>query len=419
MSQRGGLHPFSLAFVDEDLEARFQSEQGETGLGGYRIITAATVVLWLLAVVLFPLGTKMPASLSTKVGLVMASLAVIAYLLNRWAVTMDRQHGLAVILTSANGVGVLYLTSAGDVVERFAAAALILILVFGFVSRTRFVYALMRTFVFLAGFGVVVLTNDGPNLLIDVSILTAAAAGSLLGLRRLERDRRVLWHRERVIADQAVAIDLERAESERLLLNVLPASVSRRLRRGESPIADSYESVSVLFADIVGFTRRAAGMSAAEVVGLVDRLFSAFDDLVVSHGVEKIKTIGDAYMVAAGIPEPLEDHAPRLVGLGLEMIEHTEQLRMTPELAIRVGIHSGPVTGGVVGTQKFAFDVWGNTVNVAARIEKAGEPGRVHVSEATMRLCGDSYRFEPTATTELKGLGPLVTYYVATRSGPE
>jgi class 3 adenylate cyclase len=412
-SEPGELDPFTLRFLDDDLEARFQREEGEAGRSGYRIITAASVLLWLIAVVLFPIGSDMPASLTTPVGLVMASVGIFALALDRWVVTMDRQHLVAALLTSANGLAVLYLMIAGGVVERFAAAALILIFVFGFVSRTRFVFALFRTAVILAGYSVVVARSDEPaSLLIDVFFLVTAAAASLLGLRRLERDRRFLWHQERVIEAQSAAIEAERAESERLLLNVLPEPVSRRLRMGESPIADDYPNVSILFADIVDFTRKASEMSASEVVGLVDGLFTMFDHLVVRHGLEKIKTVGDAYMAAAGLPEPLEDHARRIVSLGIEMIRHTEAFHLTPDLAIRVGIHSGPVTGGVVGTQKFAFDVWGNTVNVAARIQQTADPGRVHVSEETMRQCGDGYRFEPAASSELKGLGPIRTYYV-------
>lgn len=412
-SAPGELDSFTLRFLDDDLEARFQREEGEAGRSGYRIISAASVVLWLIAVVLFPIGSDMPGSLTTPVGLVMASVGIVTFALDRWVVTMDRQHLVAVLLTSTNGLAVLYLMIAGGVVERFAAAALILIFVFGFVSRTRFVFALFRTAVILAGYSVVVARSDDPaGLLIDVFFLVTAAAASLLGLRRLERDRRFLWHQERVIEAQSAAIEAERAESERLLLNVLPEPVSRRLRMGESPIADDYPNVSILFADIVDFTRKASEMSASEVVGLVDGLFTMFDHLVVRHGLEKIKTVGDAYMAAAGLPEPLEDHAQRIVSLGVEMIRHTEAFHLTPDLAIRVGIHSGPVTGGVVGTQKFAFDVWGNTVNVAARIQQTSDPGRVHVSEETMRQCGDGYRFEPAADSELKGLGPIRTYYL-------
>lgn len=232
----------------------------------------------------------------------------------------------------------------------------------------------------------------------------------------MERNRRRVWHQRLVIEEQGAAIEQERSESERLLLNVLPLAVSERLRRGESPIADDYPDVSVMFADIVGFTPISAEMPAHDVITMLSDLFSMFDDLVAERGLEKIKTIGDAYMAAGGLPEPLVDHAVLMVDLALEMLEATNSSEHFPGLSLRVGIHSGPVAGGVIGTRKFAFDVWGSTVNQAARLEATGIPGRIHVSEQTMRLTQGVFGYEPRGATELRGLGVMKTFLVVNRN---
>ncbi len=197
-----------------------------------------------------------------------------------------------------------------------------------------------------------------------------------------------------------------------MLLNVLPASVSHRLKQGESPIADSFPSVSVVFADIVGFTPLSARMTAGEVINLLSQMFTHFDDLVVERSLEKIKTIGDAYMAVGGLPEPMEAHAEKAIDLALAMIAATGPEGRWPHLGIRVGVHSGPVAGGVIGSRKFAYDVWGDTVNVASRLEETGLPGRIHVSEQTRSLAESRYGFEAREPVQMRGLPLMTTYLV-------
>ncbi|HSL76677.1 MAG TPA: adenylate/guanylate cyclase domain-containing protein, partial [Candidatus Limnocylindrales bacterium] len=198
-----------------------------------------------------------------------------------------------------------------------------------------------------------------------------------------------------------------------LLHNMLPTSISSRLLDGERTIADEYPAVTVLFADIVGFTELAGRLPAGEVVALLDRLFARFDELVADRGLEKIKTIGDAYMAAGGLPEPVADHASRVVDLGLAMIDvATHEIDPPAGLQLRVGVHSGPVIGGVIGHEKLAFDVWGETVNIASRLESQGVPGRVHVSAATRRSIGDRFHVEPSGRVLLRGYGPTDTYTI-------
>jgi class 3 adenylate cyclase len=178
--------------------------------------------------------------------------------------------------------------------------------------------------------------------------------------------------------------------SERLLGNILPGPIALRLKREENPIADEHEAVTVMFADMVNFTEFAAQHPAAEVVNRLNSLFQAFDDMVERRGLEKIKTIGDAYMVAGGLPQARADHAEAVAALALEMLAFVEALARDTgrAVAMRVGMHSGRLVAGVIGKHKFSYDVWGDTVNTAARLETAGEPGRIHISEATRRALG-------------------------------
>ena len=200
------------------------------------------------------------------------------------------------------------------------------------------------------------------------------------------------------------------------MLNVLPGSIATRLLAGERAIADEYPSVTVLFADIVGFTPLTARLPAEELVGMLGRLFARFDELVAARGLEKIKTIGDAYMAAGGLPEPLDDHAARVVDLGLAMIDvATQESDRIADIRLRVGVHSGPVIGGVIGHRKFAFDIWGETVNIASRLESQGILGRVQVSAATWRKVEDLFEAEHRGPVRLRGYGPMETYMVVGR----
>lgn len=200
----------------------------------------------------------------------------------------------------------------------------------------------------------------------------------------------------------------EAARSDALLLNVLPASVADRLKAGERPIADRLEAVTVLFADIAGFTAFASDRNAAEVVEVLGGLFSRFDALCAAHGVEKLKTIGDGYMAVAGAPAGLPDHAGAAARVALGMMEAmAETLRDHPGLGLRVGLNTGPVVAGVIGTHKFAYDVWGDTVNLASRLESRASPGTIAVSSSTRDALGDRFRVEPLGTAELKGIGAV------------
>jgi class 3 adenylate cyclase len=207
------------------------------------------------------------------------------------------------------------------------------------------------------------------------------------------------------------------ARSERLLLNVLPRSIAERLKSELRVIADLHPDVTVLFADVVDFTVFTERTEPQRVVGVLDEVFSAFDALAETHGLEKIKTIGDAYMVAAGLPEPRPDHAYAMADMALDMQTAFARLciPLGLDLAIRIGIHSGPVIAGVIGRHKFSYDLWGDTVNTASRMESHGLAGRIQVSEATYRLLKNRYEFEDRGEIALKGKGRLAAYLLVGR----
>jgi len=206
----------------------------------------------------------------------------------------------------------------------------------------------------------------------------------------------------------------EHKKSELLLLNILPKSIADRLKVSQENIADVFPHTSILFADIVGFTQLSTNMSPDEVVSLLNRYFSAYDDLTEKHRVEKIKTIGDAYMVAAGIPSRCSDHADTIMNMAIDMLEVTNRIsrELHQDLRIRIGINSGQSTAGIIGKKKFIYDLWGDTVNIASRMESHGESGKIQVAEGTYQLLKDKYAFEFRGEIEVKGKGKLKTYFL-------
>jgi class 3 adenylate cyclase len=205
------------------------------------------------------------------------------------------------------------------------------------------------------------------------------------------------------------------ARSDELLTNAIPVSIATRLKRGEERIAESYPATTVLFADLAGFTPWARETDPARVVGFLDALFTRFDELAAECGVEKIKTIGDAYMAVAGAPEPHAQHASAAIDLARGMLAALAEARrrLDVPLQLRIGLASGSVVGGVIGQQRILFDLWGDTVNTASRMQSSGVPGRIQVAQSTRELFHDSYEFDERERVEVKGLGPMTTYLLA------
>jgi adenylate cyclase len=214
--------------------------------------------------------------------------------------------------------------------------------------------------------------------------------------------------------DALVALRSEQDRAEGLLLNILPRSIAEKLKAQPRTIADQITAASILFADVVDFTPRSEHLTPAQVVGVLDDLFSHFDSLAERYGLEKIKTIGDCYMVAAGVPSPRPDHARALALMALDMLDAMRLGGAMGDLAmeLRIGINSGPVVAGVIGRKRFLYDLWGDAVNTASRMESHGTPGRIQITRATFELLDGEFRCEPRGTVTIKGKGDMETWYL-------
>jgi class 3 adenylate cyclase len=250
-----------------------------------------------------------------------------------------------------------------------------------------------------------------PLTLLGDAMSNAAMFAAVLVLGEAVRSRQALDREHRLLL-------AEQERSERLLLNVLPAPIATRLKAGEAVIADAFPEVSVLFADLVDFTRRSRRIGPAQVVATLNELFSVFDRLAQRQGLEKIKTIGDAYMVAGGLPQPRPDHAEAIAEMALAIRDEVAR-RTDPSgqpLQVRIGIDTGPVEAGVIGTSKFSYDLWGDTVNTASRMESHGIAGCIQVTERTYQRLRDGYRFQRRGPIQVRGMGEMVTYFLVGRN---
>jgi len=208
------------------------------------------------------------------------------------------------------------------------------------------------------------------------------------------------------------SLEAEKERSDQLLLNVLPAEIAEELKREGKSASTAFESATVLFADLVGFTALSRTIDAERLVALLNDLFSRFDDLAAKHGVEKIKTIGDAYMAVVGVPSPRDDHARAMADLALDMQRaHADFVAEHKlDLGLRIGLHSGPVIAGVIGKTKFAYDLWGDTVNIASRMESQGVPGKIQLSRSAREALPEGYAVRPRGRIAVKGHRAMRTY---------
>jgi class 3 adenylate cyclase len=337
---------------------------------------------------------KPPDALAYGCGLIIAALALVR---RRWP--------LGVLLASAAALQIYYLS---QYTSTYPAVPLSVALATAWAAghhRWSLVVAAWYVIGPLA-YAVSQLSEETrtPLTLLGDAVSNTAMFAAVLVLGEAVRSRR--------------ALALEQQRSERLLLNVLPAPIAERLKAGEAVIADAFPEVTVLFADLVDFTRSSRRSSPAQVVATRNELFSVFDRLAQHHGLEKIKTIGDAYMVAGGLPDPLPDHAQAVAELALAMREEVAR-RADPSgqpLAVRIGIDTGPVEAGVIGTSKFSYDLWGDTVNTASRMESHGIPGCIQVTARTYQRLQAGYRFQRRGPIPVRGMGEMVTYFLLGRN---
>jgi class 3 adenylate cyclase len=252
------------------------------------------------------------------------------------------------------------------------------------------------------------------SVLRDMANFIAIGVDNANAYKKLSKRNKELKGTLEEIRDLNEGLEIERQKAENLLLNILPKTTAERLKSGESTIADYFESATVLFADIVGFSKLSVEIGSPELlVRLLNDIFSVFDSIAGKYGLEKIKTIGDCYMLAGGVPDASNDHAERSALAALDLIGYLDDLHKTgSKLNFRVGIHSGDVVAGVIGKKKFVYDLWGDTVNTASRMESHGMPGRVHCTENFYELLKDKFNFEDRGDMDIKGKGIMHTFFL-------
>jgi class 3 adenylate cyclase len=412
----------TLRFRDPELEAAFRADFYRHNLGNLRFAFLGGVALWVIW------GLAVDGYLLVRADqsfdLAMRYLVFIPLLLVGFGLTFTREFernweriATAIVILTVL-IWVYYNSQVLTMPADYGYVGLILITAFTYtLLRLRFVLVVLTTAIAIATYvpyAIVAIHIFGVKTLL--ASLYLVTFGVLWGVAayRLERFTRLLFVRER-------QLNRERERSDSLLLNVLPQVIIDRLKAKPDGgrIAEALEEVSVMFADAVGSTEQAAKSSPEQFADTLDELFRRFDDVADRYGLEKVKTVGDAYMAVAGAPLPMAKHAEAAADMALDVLDQAAQVRWPSgePIMLRVGVATGPAVAGVIGQRKFAYDLWGDTVNLASRLEANGEPGRILVSEAVAELLEDRYEFGPPRIVELKGKGPTpVRFLVARRS---
>jgi class 3 adenylate cyclase len=404
------LRQLRLRFRDPGLEKAYRADRFRHDLGNIRFGFLAGIAIWVAWGLL--LRPYMLALSDQRLDVFMRFGVFIPILIVGLALTYTRFFGrvwewVAVAIAAATLLfWVFYVSRISTLPAEYGYIGVILITAFTYaLLRLRFVLVVLVTVI---GIGAYLPYAITAKYIVDVSLVLAmlylVSFGLLGGIAayRTERFTRDLFLRER-------QVEQERTRSDGLLLNMLPAAIVEQLKTSSGGrIAQSFDHVSVFFADAVGSTEQAARSSPEAFADALDELFSHFDEIAQRHGLEKIKTIGDAYMAVAGAPTPIADHADAAVGMAVEILTDAGKFRWPSgdPIVVRGGIATGPAVAGVIGVQRFAYDLWGDTVNLASRLETNAGPGRFLVSESTATQLSDRYDFGPPEVLEVKGKGP-------------
>jgi class 3 adenylate cyclase len=416
MAPEGGAwHPLTLNFRDTALERRYRAVEDPKAVRMLRIGSLAACVIFLFAGVILASAPDHLVPPGTWMGVALSCAFVLTGYLATFTSWVERHAQFAVAFLSFVFAAYMSLWVLRAPVEFMDNRGFLFLML-----HVMNVASLMRLRVVPAAAsasavtGVYLLVMGSSQAIPPLALLRHAfwlvlpTLWSFWLCHQLDaRSRREFVARE--------ALDRERARSESLLLNILPAAIAARLKDSQEPIAEHCENATVLFADIVGFTPLSARRKPSELVALLDDVFTRFDALAREHGLEKIKTIGDAYMAVAGLPHAQPDHALRAARMAVAMVREVQSLvPATGEaLEVRVGLHSGPVVAGVIGRSKFSYDLWGDTVNTASRMESLGLPGQVQCSPATARCLEGNFALQSRGVIEVKGKGAMETFLVA------
>lgn len=406
-------------FDDRDLERRFILDNNEKAARqarwGFAFGTFGYAVLSLIAVVIDPAlfqETKWVTYLvilptHAFAAVVVSHLGRFFYL--QWVFVFANVYSNTCVML------ILYFAPQ-EFCAKYGYGMVVCILIYTFAMlRMRTFFALLGSSLVIAEYLVFLVffrQLSAYDIVYGLAIVSFVTTAGLVSVFFFEQNLRTEFLQSRTIEKQSELLADEKRRSEALLLNILPESVANRLLSGERTIADYYENVSVLFADLAGFTSLSRRLNPHDLVRLLNRIFSHFDALAEVLGLEKIKTIGDAYMAGAGLPRPVENHAQLCfdMALGMQRIIADENKSLDEPLNLRIGIASGPVVAGVIGQNKFIYDLWGDTVNTASRMESSGLPGEIHITEPTRRALGDKASYVARGEIEIRGIGKMATY---------
>ena len=417
------LDRLRLRFRDPGLESAYRADRYRHDLGNIRFGFLAGIAIWVAWGLL--LRPYMLALSDQRLDVIMRFGVFIPLLIVGLALTFTRSFGriwewVAVAIAAATLLfWVFYVARISTLPAEYGYIGVILITAFTYaLLRLRFVLVALITVI---GIGAYLPYAITAKYIVDVSLVLAmlylVSFGVLGGIAsyRTERFTRDLFLRER-------QLEQERARSDGLLLNMLPGAIVEQLKTSSGGrIAQNFDRVSVFFADAVGSTAQAARSSPEAFADALDELFSHFDEIATRHGLEKIKTIGDAYMAVAGAPTPMADHADAAVGMAADILSEAGNISWPSgdPIVVRGGIATGPAVAGVIGVQRFAYDLWGDTVNLASRLETNAVPGRFLVSESTIGELRDRYEFGPSEILEVRGKGPTTVRVLLGRHSSE
>jgi len=411
-------HKFLLHFKDPLIEKDFRGQHESFLQNSLRSGLILSLFLWLAAIgLIYVIDPTNFRSVALSIGLTICPLYVFLIITTFSNKFLGLFHLFSAVSNLAAGLIVIHV---GSIIDEGAYPTNIALVWFMFFSlymyRLRLIMGFTVPFLYMLAFQINItwysdVSNAEYGFMTFFSWLTFVSA--LIGGYSTEKMDRKMYLLKKTISDQKDMISNEKKKSDGLLLNILPQHIAETLKEDSSTIAKHHEQVTVLFADIVGFTTLSENLSAKELVELLNKIFSAFDRLVNKFGLEKIKTIGDAYMVAGGLKSDM-NQATDLAQLGLEMQEYigTDPEILKRNLRIRIGIHIGPAVAGVIGLVKFSYDLWGDTVNTASRMESHGETGKIHVSESVVKELDEFYVFEKRPLISIKGKGEMQTYFL-------
>lgn len=411
-------HSLSLFFKDASLEKEFRKSYDKSVRLPLRYGMIISILSWFSAIplVYFIMPDELPRLALLTVGVIGSFFGLILMV-----TYIERFKGLYHIIGACSnawaGLYAIYFCSQFPGGESLILPVLIFIIFFGwYMIRLRWAAGFIAALTYVIGYNVYILgyadlQDSQITLFSFVAWITLIFA--LLAGRVAEQKSRLTWIQGKTIRQQNETIAKEKEASENLLRNMLPTFIADQLKENPEAIANSHEDVSVLFADLEGFTQLASDLHPDKVVEMLNQIFSKFDALSEKHELEKIKTLGDGYMAAGGLSKK-EDHLERITLLALDMINFMDN---DPEikkfgLKIRIGIHTGPVVAGVIGTRRYTYDLWGDTVNLASRLESQGEAGKIAVSETVYARLENDFTFEKRDLLHIKGKGDMQTYFL-------